>query len=372
MSQAFDRPIALALSGGGIRAMAFHLGVLKWMAERSLLEKVARISTVSGGSLLTGLVYQSNDFKWPSSRHFLDVTLPEVSELLCTRSMQLGALRMLLRPRNWKFLMSRSNLLARELIENWGMGVTLSVIPRVPEWSINGTTAENGKRFRFKGTQIGDWALGYAEAPNFPLGCALAVSAAFPIGFGPLAIAPKDFEWRYGEWGTKPEDRKPVEIKYRRLHLYDGGLYDNLGAEPFFHPGTQTAKMAGDYVIVSDAGAPLGEGMDAGPLSPFRVKRLMDIVMEQCRALRVRAFANYLQRNPDAGALLIIGTRGLNQTAADATFAKSFGTSLKKLSRDEFDKLANHGYAVAGAVARDYGLCSEAQASGSTPDRLAM
>ena len=60
-------PIALALSGGGIRAMAFHLGVLKRMAELDLLERVARISTVSGSSLLMGLVYRSNDFCWPTS-----------------------------------------------------------------------------------------------------------------------------------------------------------------------------------------------------------------------------------------------------------------------------------------------------------------
>ena len=61
-------PVALALSGGGIRAMAFHLGVLKRMAELDLLERVARISTVSGSSLLMGLVYRSNDFCWPTSQ----------------------------------------------------------------------------------------------------------------------------------------------------------------------------------------------------------------------------------------------------------------------------------------------------------------
>ena len=30
-------------------------------------------------------------------------------------------------------------------------------------------------------------------------------------------------------------------------------LYDNLGAEPFFHPGKQQPKNAGDYLVVINA-----------------------------------------------------------------------------------------------------------------------
>ena len=55
------KPIALALSGGGIRAMVFHLGVMRHLAERGLLESVDKISTVSGGSLLVGLLLQQNE-----------------------------------------------------------------------------------------------------------------------------------------------------------------------------------------------------------------------------------------------------------------------------------------------------------------------
>ena len=40
--------IGLALSGGGIRATVFHLGVL---ARQSLLEKITFLSTASGGRL---------------------------------------------------------------------------------------------------------------------------------------------------------------------------------------------------------------------------------------------------------------------------------------------------------------------------------
>ncbi|HQR50678.1 MAG TPA: patatin-like phospholipase family protein, partial [Methylophilaceae bacterium] len=46
-----EKTIALALSGGGIRAMVFHLGVLKALTENGLLEKVSKISTVSSTSI---------------------------------------------------------------------------------------------------------------------------------------------------------------------------------------------------------------------------------------------------------------------------------------------------------------------------------
>ena len=87
--------IALALSGGGIRAMVFHLGVLKCLAERGLLEQVARMSTVSGGSLLVGLIFQQNNLQWPSSKAFLASTFPALRLKLRSRSLQWGALRQL-------------------------------------------------------------------------------------------------------------------------------------------------------------------------------------------------------------------------------------------------------------------------------------
>ena len=46
------RNIGLALSGGGFRASIFHMGVLKYLAEKNKLEEISYISSVSGGSLL--------------------------------------------------------------------------------------------------------------------------------------------------------------------------------------------------------------------------------------------------------------------------------------------------------------------------------
>ena len=56
------RYFGLALSGGGFRATLFHLGVIRFLHEAHLLERVKFISGVSGGSILAahlGLNWQA-------------------------------------------------------------------------------------------------------------------------------------------------------------------------------------------------------------------------------------------------------------------------------------------------------------------------
>ena len=48
--------MALRLSGGGYRAMVFHLGCLIRLNELGLLQQLKRISSVSGGSITAGVL----------------------------------------------------------------------------------------------------------------------------------------------------------------------------------------------------------------------------------------------------------------------------------------------------------------------------
>src|SRR5713101_3107047 len=52
--------VALCLSGGGYRAMLFHLGALWRLNQFGLLKKLVRISSVSGGSITAGVL----GFRW--------------------------------------------------------------------------------------------------------------------------------------------------------------------------------------------------------------------------------------------------------------------------------------------------------------------
>lgn len=366
--------IGLALSGGGVRAAAFHAGVLRYMAEHGLLEKVVHVSSVSGGSLFVGMVFRHANYSWPSSKAYLREVFPRFRQNLTTQSLQLSAVsRLLLNPLNWRFILSRANVLAKAIKGLWGVTASLSRISDAPVWSINCTTGETGRRYRFKNQTMGDYELGYATVGDIGLANAMAISAAFPGGVGPLTINTRKFHWtKRKQWNaSKPE---PYQPPFSRLHLYDGGLYDNLGIEPLFDVGQQALKKDESlpsritYILVSDGGAPLArEGMPH-PLNPWRFKRIADIALDQCRALRVRAFVNFLKKNPTAGAYVGIGaaavssikqfTAGrelfaknlLNQTwlsADDAKRAATYSTTLSQLSEATFDLLEQHGYETA-------------------------
>lgn len=349
--------IALALSGGGIRAMVFHLGVLRCLAENGLLESVTRVSTVSGGSLLIGLALKECEMSWPSSPAFVSTVYPHLREKLCRRSLQWGAARQLLNPLRLRFLVSRANLLSLALTEEWGIDCKLSDLPQHPEWSINGTTAENGKRFRFKRHNFGDYELGYASSLEFPLADALAVSAAFPGGFGPLRIDALRYDWRKREWDAPAGSEQGVDVGYRYLHLYDGGLYDNLGLEPFFDAGKGVSKCQDDFILVSDAGSPLPSGFSFRSFNPRRMMRLADIISNQAHALRIRTFVNFVQQGPHRGALVFIKTAtGTSPSSDTSRFVWEFPTTLRRLTFDQFDHIAKHGYEVARKIYREYGF----------------
>lgn len=326
--------------------MVFHLGVLRRLAEAGALERVVKISSVSGGSLIVGLIFQEAGMAWPSSAQFLSYVLPALERRLRFRSMQWGALRQLLRPKNWRFVLSRANALAAALKREWEINCRLGDLPTVPEWSINGTNAENGRRFRFKRDSMGDYMSGYAAAEEFPLAKAMAVSAAFPGGFGPLVLSTSGVQWMRRKWDAPIGSEASVVPDHARIHLYDGGVYDNLGLEPYFDAGLGTPKHQGVAIIVSDAGLPLSQGFSYGPFNPFRLKRVLDIMSHQSRALRIRTFVNYLKRAPGTGLYIGIANAVHGNPQSDHVYVRNFPTKLTRVSSEEFERISAHGHAL--------------------------
>lgn len=362
------RELAVALSGGGTRAMAFHTGVLRYLAECGLLERINHISSVSGGSLLTGLIFKSAGWAWPDDARFLAQSAPFIRSALTESGLAAPMIWNLCRPRNWRYLLSRANILADAIGDVWSIDKCLADLPAQPTWSVNATTSETGRRFRFKQSGVGDYTLGYTKAAEFKIADAMAVSAAYPGVFGPFAIEAIRYEWRKREaWDLPKDAEQVVRPPFATLHLYDGGIYDNLGTEPLFDPGQQTAKEGADFILVSDAGAPLGQTVPTW-IRLFRLKRVADIMGEQTRALRVRSFTNFLVNNPAGGAYLQIGAdaegrlktyRSRNPAMADALLAQSwtsiadvaraasYKTTLKRMNPANFDLLERHGYETA-------------------------
>lgn len=60
--------IGIALSGGGSRAMAFHLGCLRTLHRLGILERARVLSTVSGGSVI-GAMYAVHDGTFEEFEH---------------------------------------------------------------------------------------------------------------------------------------------------------------------------------------------------------------------------------------------------------------------------------------------------------------
>lgn len=356
--------IAIALSGGGVRAMAYHSGFLKYLAEHHALEQIKKISSVSGGSLLVGLIFKESHYCWPNSEQYIADIFPRIKAQLTTQNLQTKLIYTLCHPKNWRYWLSRANALALVLERCWGINDNLEKLPTTPQWSINATTLENGCRFRFKNGSCGDYSLGYAKPKHFLLSHALAMSAAIPGGIGPLVIKSGDFTWRkkpdwYGEAGSDVE----VHLPFKKLHLSDGGVYDNLGIEPFFDSGKAQSKVTAHSIYVLDAGAPLLDKRIGSQLNPFRLRRIIDITMEQSRALRVRSFLHYLIKGEGAGGYSVIGqhvqrllpNEPLEQTewlsVDQVERVECYPTHLKRMTEADFDLIARHGYESAKALA---------------------
>src|SRR5205085_4179156 len=70
--------IALCLSGGGYRAMLFHVGALWRLNELAFLPKLTRVSSVSGGSITAGVLA----LRWRQLAFVNDVATRFVQEVV--------------------------------------------------------------------------------------------------------------------------------------------------------------------------------------------------------------------------------------------------------------------------------------------------
>ena len=361
--------IGLALSGGGIRAAIFHLGVLRRLAEESQLEQVSGVSTVSGGSLVMALLMTTSGMRWPTSRDYVDTVYPSLKRILTTvdlfglRAVGWGGLLRF----NRHLVLNRAFVLASLLRERWGVVGRLRDLPEHPRWWINTTCLETGKNWRFERREMGDWVFGRHYDPPFDLAEAAAASAAVPYVIGALRLPLPEHGW----YRTNPEDRAPqVPITRREpeIHLWDGGAYENLGLEAMFKP--KPTLIGCDMLIVSDASAPLAlTGKSVPKKSPWAMlkgdlasPRLFDIASDQIRGLRARMFMAELERKTIDGAFLRMGNSVRDIDIKDKASKDDYDdylssdavaralhhpTGLKSVSSNLFDTISRHGYEVA-------------------------
>jgi NTE family protein len=357
-----DLKIGITLSGGGVRAATFHLGVLKRLADENLLEKIKMISTVSGGSLVTALIYHANHNKWPNSEEFKVKCFPLVKKCLTEKNLQQhaiisGLLSLLFYPFT---LLSRgrAGVISDSIRDCWGIKSKLNDIASFPRWNINATTIESGKSWRFiPNGRMGDYILNYVDSPDIKLADAICSSAAVPILIGPFILKTKNYKWFKYDENQKKVDVNPP---YEELHIWDGGAYDNLGIEPLLkYQNGLNYRDEINFVIVSDAALVI----ETSKRSLIRPMRLIDITMDQVRSLRARTLWDHFQNNKHSGVYFKLGEsinrirKNFKLNTMESTSnklteeriheLKTYSTTLSKMRVEDFDDLVTHGWEVA-------------------------
>lgn len=287
--------IALALSGGGARAMAFHLGCMRALNDRGLLEKVAILSTVSGGSVIGACwAYWDSDFTEFDKRMMSLLrrgiqrsimlsavcsieTLKIVATVIVTgvattlivlARLVLKVLRLILRlptafAEKWLAKLSRrlpiwgslstafEHALRRELFGDANLG---DVKRQGLEVVINACDLRTETAFRFGSTTSGGWRYGRIKNNNIRVAKAVAASAAFPLLLPPLV---EKFEF-------ERQGKSAIE----RVILTDGGVFDNLGVT-VVEPGRDAAVSVNTFSVSHIISANAGAGQASGDGSPF-------------------------------------------------------------------------------------------------------
>lgn len=258
----------LCLSGGGYRASLFHLGALRRLHELGVLQEMTDISSVSGGSILSGFI-AGRLLPSATSVTFAnwDAEIAAPFRKLVRRDLRTGLfLRHALW--NWAFPGPR----ARGLVRAYRKRISEKMLVELPaaiEFVFCATNMINGVNWEFRRAKIGDYKFAKVNTPpDMPLALAVAASACFPPIFGPIPIPRK---------------------KAGGLHalLTDGGVYDNLATEPVWD--------LNKVVLCSDAGAPFDLFAKNNVLR--RTLRYASIGLNQVGALRKRMLLQRLLSN---------------------------------------------------------------------------
>jgi NTE family protein len=342
-----DEGTALCLSGGGYRAMLFHVGALWRLYETRLLKTVQRISSVSGGSITAGvLALKWGELSFEPDRLQSDFVPLVVSPIRMLADETIDAESII-----WGVVLPGriSDKVAKAYDTHLFKGATLQNLPDTPRFVINATNVQSGALWRFMKPYMRDYRVGEVKNPTIPLAHAVAASSAFPPVLSP-------FEMRLDENLFTPNSghdlqRKPFTTK---VILSDGGVYDNLGLE--------TAWKRYQTILVSDGGGhlqPEEEPKSDWARHSFRVLNLID---NQVRALRKRQLIHSYQSGDRQGTYWGIRTNIADYELADSLpcpFERTLQlaqtpTRLKRLDDHLQEQLINWGYAVCDAALRKH------------------
>jgi len=261
--------IGLALSGGGSRAAAFHLGCLRALHDFNLLDRVEVVSAISGGALLAATwAYgppQFTDFDALAT----DLLRRGVQRQLIARALSPVGLvrgatstaRVILpgrrdsKIRTW----NRTEAFARYLDEILFPNARLDR-PTRPGRAVvlTATDLRTGAAVRF-GSKVSSCSRYGPITDTVTLGTAVASSAAYP-----LLLPAVERRWTF----TTRDGASRTET----VMLSDGGIFDNLGLS-VLQPGRSAAHTDHAYDVTHVISCDAGRGPLASRTRRFLIGR---------------------------------------------------------------------------------------------------
>ena len=375
----------LALSGGGSRAIAFHLGCLRALHDQSLLDEVGVLSAVSGGAVLAAMyAYSDDDF---------DSFEQRVRSLL-RRGLQQDIVKAMFKPEHFTKALG-TNLVAGSAataaqvrnaaigaLDGWFGSTDRSerssldsrISPPFLRWTsrttafesvlrerlfgnlnvkfpsrkgldivLNATELRTGTAFRFGSQSNSSSRYGFVQ-DDIQVATAVTASAAYPVLLPALH--------------KKFTVEKKGKTSTARVVLTDGGVYDNLGTnclDPTRDPDFAAHTYPCSRIIACNAGQGQWDGSDLPYGWPGRMRqtvvtalrRVQDQSMQHLFSLRdagelesvvlpyLGQQDEHLHRNPRVGPL--------PENFITRKQVVGYPTDFRAMRDDDFERLSRRG-----------------------------
>jgi NTE family protein len=387
----YARNVGLALSGGGSRAIAFHLGCLRALHDQGVLDRLDVISAVSGGAViaamyaylqvsfadfdksvvaLLGRGIQSDIVRKMANpvvaaqtagtialagsaaavSDAARITLNSMSSTFGLRSSKVVSRIKNIQPpfRRW----SSATVALEAVLRDRLFGSIPITAPRRGDFEIvlNACELRSGSAFRFGSRESGCWRYGVVYRNALEVAHAVAASAAYP------ALLPALDEV------IAFSDRNGGQRK-RRVLLTDGGVYDNLGVT-CLEPGTASEfgynHFRPEYIICCDAGQGIFQDDSVPYLWGARMVRAFESVFRKAQnatqnRLHLLAAADQLK----GFVLAYLGQIDNRVPCAPSDLVRreevfEYPTDFRAMRAEDIDRLAKRGEQLTRALVAYY------------------
>lgn len=347
-----EEGVGLCLSGGGYRAMLYHLGALIRLNELGLLSRLQEVSSVSGGSIIAGILALA----WPGFR-FSGDRVENFDELVATPMLKFARIGVDVRAILLGFLPGHwaADHVAAAYDRHLFHGATLQDVTVRPRFTFMATNLQTGSGWRFARDYAADVRVGRIDKPAFSLARVVAASSAFP----PL-LSPVRFRFEKGSVcpmkGTDLHRPPFTEVAV----LTDGGVYDNLGLERVWKRCRNILVSNGGR-IMPEIGRPAGHYVG----QVFRTMTIMQQQSENSRMRMLFGMNNLGQRKVaywsiDTPVSAYACPDALGLSDDESRSAAQMRTRLNPFGTSEIRLLLRSGYAGADASLRKYGFGTNA------------